>query len=526
VYNERELILVSPGFPFSNTNENVDFLYYIRPSSPDVCALRILFKLFWVGEKDSYAGCSGGFLQIDGHHYCDCIIGLTVISRFDDLGDGRQKVLRYRKDAEVRNSGGFLLEVFQEDCTGRSPWSRQDTSNETDSQNEQHYNNIPYYYNVGIGSSYATDRRITGQRTFTSPCTDSRHDDKTNRSHDTYFNKQNNQKEQDAHVSNIPCKISNRIEITDVYSTNHRDEIYGNESAYSRRNNSGFQESNTSATDNGKNNSKIQHNLNPNIPHENRSDIHNNRDTSEHNFFPQEGHAVNNSDKQIYKFNLVHKNNSFADESNVTSADTENHLSNCMTRQVSQNNRFNIFSIITNTSSLPGKDMSENITKYCDNINADEGKPNASSVTNTRKFDLTSIQNDVAGSGKFTLNRNESAHTTISQYNGPALNGNQTAKDSGRRLEVTTRERRNVVYSQYRTDRLWSSGESACRIWGFAQWLLRVKQYFWNKVPQLLCPLLPSLKGRRCQVFSQATGWLRSPGHPQPYPHNLRLCYR
>jgi hypothetical protein len=489
-----------------------------------VCTLRILFKLFWVGEKDSYAGCSGGFLEIDGHLYCDCIIGLTVISRFDDLWDGRQKVLRYRKNADVRNSGGFLLEVFQEDCTGRSPWSRQDTSNETDNQNEQLYNNIPYYYNVGIVNSYATDRHITGQRNFTSPCTDSRQDDKRTRSHDTYFNKQNNEQEQDAYVSNIPCKVSNRIEITDVYSTNHRDTIYGNKPAYSRRNNSDFQESNTSVTDNVKDNSKIQHNLSPHIPHENRSDIHNNRDTYKQNVFPQEYNIMNNSDRQTYEFNLVHKNNSFADESNVTSADTETHFSNFMTRQVRQNNHHNIFSIITNTSSISDKDTTENITKYCNDINSDEGKPNVSSFINMKNS--YSVPNNVARNRKFTLYRNKSAHATIGQQNGLALNGNQTAEDSGRTQEVTNRERRNVVYSQYRTDRLWSSGDSACRIWGFGQWLLRVKQYFWNKIPQLLCPLLPPLSGQGCQVFSQATGWIQSPGHPQAYPHNLRLCYR
>lgn len=510
---------MSPGFPFSNANENVDCLYDIRPSSPDVCRLRILFKLFWVGEKDSYSGCSGGFLEIDGHFYCDCIVGLTVISRFDVWGDRKQKLLRYRKDSDGRNSGGFLLEVLQEDCSDHSPWSRQDTSNETYSQNEQYYN-ISNSYNVGSISSYA--RHITGKRNFTSACTESRQEEKTNRSHDTHFNQQNIKHKQDTYASDMPCNISNRTEIRDVYSTNHREHtIYGNASAYSRRNNSDFQESNTSAADNGRNNNKIQHNLSPNIPPENRSDIHNNRDTYKQNIFPQEN-TMNNSNKQIYENNLVHKNNLFADESNVTSGERENHFSNLMTRQVHENNHYNIFSIITNTSSIHGKDMSENITKYCNDINSHEGKPNVSSFSNMRNFDLSSITNDVAGNRKFTLYRKKSGHTSIGQHNGSAL----TATDSSRMQEVTIRERRNVVYFQYRRDRLWSSGESACRIWGFTQWLLRVKQYFWNKVPQLLCPLLPPLTGQRCQVFSQVTGWIQSPGHPQAYPHNLRLCYR
>ncbi|XP_023702361.1 uncharacterized protein LOC111861760 [Cryptotermes secundus] len=530
VYSGRELILVSPGFPFSNTNENVDCLYDIRPSSPDVCRLRILFKLFWVGEKDSYSGCSGSFLEIDGHFYCDCIIGLTVISQFDGWGDRRQKLLRYRKDSDVKNSGGFLLEVLQEDCSDRSPWSRHDTSNETYRQNEQYYN-ISNSHNVGIVNSYA--RHITGQRNFTSPCTESIQDDKTNRSRDIHFNQENNEQ----NTPDIPCNVSNGTEIADVYSTNHRGHIiYGNASAYSRRNSSAFQESDSALTHNSsafqesdsalthnrKNNSKIQHNLSPNIPEENRSDIHNNRDTHKQNVLPQENITMNNSDKQTYKYNLLHKNNSFSDESNVTSGETGNHFSNLMTRKVRQYNHYNIFSIKTNTSSIHGKDMSENFTKYCNDINSKEGKPNVSSVSNMRNFDLGSITNDVAGNRKFTLYRKKSAHTSISQHNSSAL----TATDSGRTQEVTIRERRNVLYSQYKTDRFWSSGESACPIWGFTQWLLRVKQYFWNKVPQLLCPQLPPSAGQRCQVFSQATGWIQSPGHPQAYPHNLRLCYR
>jgi hypothetical protein len=453
-----------------------------------------------------------------------------VVSSFDDLGNGRQKLLRYRKDADVRNSGGFLLEIFQEDCTGRPRWSREDSTNETDSQNEQHYDNIPYYHNVDVASSYTTGRHISGQWNFTSLCTDNRQDDKTNRSHGAYINKQNNIKEQDAYVSNITRKISNRTEITDVYSAKHRDAIYGNDPVYRRRNNSGFQESNTSATDNGKNNSKVQHNLRRNIPHEDRSDIHNNKDTykqdKRYSVFPPEENTMNNWEAQIYKFNLVHENNSFADESNVTSADTENHFSNYMTWQERQNNNYNIFRTITNTSSVCDKDTSENITKYCNDINSDEGKPNVSTFRNVKNFELTSIPKDVAGNSKFTLHRIKSAHTATGQHNGSAVNSRETATDSGLTQESTTRERRNVVYSQHRTDRLWSSGESTCGIWGFAQWLLRVKQYFWKKIPQLLCPLLPPLTGQRCQVFSQARGWIQSPGHPLAYPNNLRLCYR
>jgi hypothetical protein len=517
------MILVSPGFPFSSTNENVDCLYDIRPSSPDVCSLRILFKLFWVGDRDSYAGCSGGFLEIDGLRYCDCIVGLTVPSLFDDLGDGRHKVLRYRKEAGAGDSGGFLLEVFQEECTGRSPRRRQDNGDETISQNSQHYKNIPYYYDVDIGSSDTVDKHILGQGNINSSRTYNRQDKEANRSHDTYLNTKDNEEDPDDYATKIPYKMSNGMEKSGLYFSHHRNTIYRNKPGYSRKRNSDLEESNSSATDNDRKN--IEHNLSRNIPHEDKTNVYIKSDAYSLNKYysslPQEDKTMNNSDKQFYKLNSLHESKSIADESNVSSANTENHFGNYMATQVPQNKHYNNFSTLTNTSSICDKVTSENITKYCKDINPDEGKQNISAFSNVRNIDLTSTPSNVSGNINFVLNRSKSVHAATGQQKG-----NHTATGSGLTQEVGARERRDVVYPQFTTDRLWSTGASGCRVWGFAQWLLRAKQYFWKKIPQLLCPLLPPFSGQRCQVFGQVAGWLQSPGHPRGYPNNLRLCYR
>ncbi|PSN45556.1 hypothetical protein C0J52_05768 [Blattella germanica] len=101
-------------------------------------------------------------------------------------------------------------------------------------------------------------------------------------------------------------------------------------------------------------------------------------------------------------------------------------------------------------------------------------------------------------------------------------------------ITTTTREKRNAfspeVPAMYYypspnsgSDRLWFLGESSCRIWGFAQWLLQAKQYFWNSVPDLFCPVASQ---PRCQIFNQVLGWIQSSGYPQAYPSNSNTCYR
>lgn len=182
VYSGHQFFLASPGFPFNHANQDTDCVYEIHPSSPGVCKLRILFKFFRVGQEESYGVCSGGFLEIDGRQYCGCVLGLTVTSAFDDQGSGRQKALRYRN---VANSGGFLLQVFEEDCTGFPAWVRQDTSG----QFQQHYKTTSPYYSVNVGisnsssSAITADTRTEEQKTFRDPTSDSN----ANRSDGRYF---------------------------------------------------------------------------------------------------------------------------------------------------------------------------------------------------------------------------------------------------------------------------------------------------------------------------------------------------
>jgi hypothetical protein len=350
---------------------------------------------------------------------------------------------------------------------------------------------------------------------------DSKQNKETNRSHVTYFQQQDNFEEVDDFASNIPCKISSGTEKLEAYSTDHGGTIYGNESENSRRYNSGLRESNLATTENEKYNNILPHKLRCNVSEDDGTNSLNNREThklkKQYNILPQEDNTTNNTDKQIYKFNFFHKNRSFDDENNVVSVGTKNHSGNYVSEQWRQNEHYNIYSNVTNIAPISDQDMSENITKYYKDINYDKGKHNTSPFINMRNFRHKSISKDGNDNSNFMLHRNKSAHTNIGQ---PSFN--QTAMVSVLKKEVATRERRNVAYPQFTADRLWSSGQSGCPIWGFAQRLWQVKQYFWNKIPQLVCRLLP----QRCQVFSQVKGWIQSPGHPRAYPNNLRLCYR
>ena len=110
VYQGQLMLVASPGFPFDNGNEQTDCTYEIRPYSGSACRLKIMFKLFWVGQE----GCG----EVDGRRYCGCKTGTVIRSGFLP---GRNKYLRYRRG---RNAGGFLLEIFQESC---ADWSRSDT---------------------------------------------------------------------------------------------------------------------------------------------------------------------------------------------------------------------------------------------------------------------------------------------------------------------------------------------------------------------------------------------------------------
>jgi hypothetical protein len=527
---------VAPGFPFSNINEDIDCIYEIRPSSPGACRLRILFKLFWVGQEDSYVGCAGGFLEIDGRRYCDCIIGLIVISSFEDFGNGRQKVLRYKKDANVRNSGGFLLEVFQEECTGWSPWSRHGDNNETNTLDQQPYN-IPYYYNVSfrgsneslsanMGDYFNISIHTQKHQNCSTPYTSSRPTGVTNpstRDHGTYINNQTNKEEQDAYMYSVPCKISNTVAKSNMYSINGR-----NERLYSyNNNNSVAHESNESTTGTSKNEEIRQE-----VPQENKSTLNIDRNTNNHNEdhvsnIPHEdNNTMNNSDKQNCKFNIFNKNNS-ADKRNVSSAtDTGSYFCSDMNKQelsyISRSNK--------NSSHAVEKGTHGDNTRHCFETGSAIDNSNVSAVSNVRNFDLVSLPSELISKSDCQSYRNNYIHAAIDQNNCTLINCSQTEMASSLLHNVTNRYRRNLALPQFRTDavidRLLSFEGSTCRLWGFAQWLLQVKQYFWKYIPQLLCPIQSLLPGPRCQVFNQATGWFQSPGYPRSYPKNLNTCYR
>jgi hypothetical protein len=231
-------------------------------------------------------------------------MGLTVISAFEDVGSGQQKALRYRKDASARHSGGFLLEIFQEDCEPLSPWVRQDTN----SQDQQHYNISPYY-NINIGSSNVSSSANTVQKNCRYPGPY----DHTKRSRGSYISKQ----EETSYLSSALCETSNTAYRSNVHSAGAGDRLGR---LYSH-NNSVVHESNTSATDNGKN--KVQQNT----PQDNRSALNTKNDTDKHqaiDILQEYNNTMNNSDKQ----------NSFADKSTFApSVDTAVHFSNNANKQ-------------------------------------------------------------------------------------------------------------------------------------------------------------------------------------------------
>jgi hypothetical protein len=241
-------------------------------------------------------------------------MGLTVISAFEDVGSGQQKVLRYRKDASARHSGGFLLEIFQEDCEPLSPWVRQDTN----SQDQQHYNISPYY-NINIGTSNVSSSANTVQKNCRYPGPY----DHTNRSRGSCISKQEETSylSSAAYKSNVPSAGAGD-RLGRLYSHSH--------------NNSVAHESNTSATDNGKN--KVQQNT----PQDNRSALNTKNDTDKHqaiDILQEYNNTMNNSDKQMYKFDFINKeDNSFADKSTFPpSVDTAVHFSNNANKQEHSN---------------------------------------------------------------------------------------------------------------------------------------------------------------------------------------------
>lgn len=498
MYSGRLFFIVSPGFPFGNANDNVDCVYVIRPYSPSVCRLRIIFKLFWVGQLDSSGGCHGGFLEIDGYSYCDCKIGFTVVSSFDNVEYERLKMLRYTQEGNLGNSGGFLLEILQEECTGWSPWSRHDVHNVTVRWDGKDYN-TSRHDNVGIGTYNMADLISLEQHDHNEPYTRSKAVDETGRSHQTYF-------------SEVRDKEG---------AVNVRGQTYRDEQEYSHSNNT-VDESNMSVTDHSQHKT-LQLKADPSNGRDTAIQNKDGIDTiqKEHgiNSTNDQNYTINNSDKQIDEFNFVHKCNSCADRKDVgtTFNDNTNNPGN-------QNHDYNIFRNKTKAPFDGVKDKSDSNTKYCYNDSSALGNSNVSPV-HLCNVDVTAVPNDVAANGECKTCRKDCTGGARDEDNCTGARRTQTPVDNGP-LQFKTPVERNVVLSQFETERFWSLRESTCRVWGFAQWLLQVKRYFWMLFPQLLCPIDSPSQNARCQVLNEARGWIQSPGYPQAYPNDVRKCYR
>jgi len=506
LYSGRLLFIASPGFPFNNANDDVDCVYDIRPYSPNACGLRILFKLFWVGQVDGYGGCSGGFLEIDGRLYCDCIIGFTVVSSFDGWGNERRKILHYRQAGNVRNSGGFLLEIFQEDCTGWSPRNWHDDNNVTTRWDGKDYN-ISHYENDGIGAYNITDGIALEKHNNS----DSYSRSETDGQRTAYFSKMRNGEGETVYADN------NTVD----RSVNDRRQMSMDEQNYSHTNTS-VDESDTSVT--GKSKHKTLK-VNSDPSHGRDMAVHNKYDIDTvqkvHGITTDRDHnyTINNSDKNTENFNSMHNCSSCAERKHAGT-----YFSDDISKPGSQNQDYSVFRGKTQAPFDGEKDKSHNYTKHCYNNSTPTDNLNASAVQ-LCLLDAASFPQDLAANGGC---QSCTADCTSGDRDADICAGVRRTQTSEHRgmLQFKSPARRNAVLSELLAGEFWSLRQGACGLWGFAQWFLQAKRYFWMLFPQLLCPIGSPSQSHSCQVLNQARGWIQSPRYPQAYPNNIRSCYR
>ncbi|XP_058056735.1 uncharacterized protein LOC131208104 [Anopheles bellator] len=122
-FSQRRFYLSSANFPSQYTN-NQDCVVQIQRYSPATCRLVVNFKFFALGN-DQVPACPGGFVEIDGRRICGCHTGQTY--RTSDFGPYQHKTIRVHTDAgRFPVVQGFVLEVFQEECSPRVPLKRSD----------------------------------------------------------------------------------------------------------------------------------------------------------------------------------------------------------------------------------------------------------------------------------------------------------------------------------------------------------------------------------------------------------------
>ena len=108
-HNEEEFVITSPKFPDAYPG-NADCSYFVRKSSPSVCALELYFMQF---DIESVSGCYYDYLEIDGQKLCGTYLQETR-KIIDFRGD--QKILTFHSDKQV-NRNGFRVGIKQmTDC--------------------------------------------------------------------------------------------------------------------------------------------------------------------------------------------------------------------------------------------------------------------------------------------------------------------------------------------------------------------------------------------------------------------------
>lgn len=136
-FQQKRFYLSSPGFPrtiFSNILPNVqkkDCVFRIQKSSASICRVRLDFKFFDFGQSyqgtGSFIGnigypaiqntqnvCNEDFIEIDNQRFCGCRSGTMYTAYWNNAAD---KKLRMRQGYSGITSGGFLLELIQEECS-------------------------------------------------------------------------------------------------------------------------------------------------------------------------------------------------------------------------------------------------------------------------------------------------------------------------------------------------------------------------------------------------------------------------
>lgn len=112
VYNQKRFYIISPGFPNSAADNYNDCLYFIEPSQPNICRLRIEFRYFYLGNWQNRQ-CTQNFIEIDGQRFCGCKTGSVYYSHWSSA----PKSIRFSNVAGFRGEiQGFVLDIFQEEC--------------------------------------------------------------------------------------------------------------------------------------------------------------------------------------------------------------------------------------------------------------------------------------------------------------------------------------------------------------------------------------------------------------------------